>query len=113
MRQQHISLRPPLANELFLDGPIFSDARSRFPACHPIIPYLQRVPAGSTLERRHAIIQSETTTDRKRHEQLAAIHYYLDRIRAAGLAVGATFASGGLTESVSSRGAEEFCQAES
>lgn len=69
--------RPPLANELFLDGGLFADALGRFPECHPIVPYLQRVPAGTTLEHTLETLQAETETDAERHRQLAAIRFYL------------------------------------
>lgn len=38
-RAQHPS-RLPLASELFLDTGVFADSLTRFPQCHPIVPYL-------------------------------------------------------------------------
>jgi len=39
--------RPPLARELFLGTDFFMSVLSRFPGCHPIVPYLQAAGGGS------------------------------------------------------------------
>lgn len=75
--RESIYSRPPLANELFLDRELFADALERFPECHPIVPYLQRVPAGTTLEHTLETLQGEAETDPERNRQLAAIRFYL------------------------------------
>ena len=69
--------RPPLADELFLDSGVFADSLRRFPACHPIVPYLQRVPEGQTIESVLEGLQSEAETDQERFRQIAAIRFYL------------------------------------
>ncbi len=67
--------RPPLANELFENRPLFIEAMSRFPKCLPIVPYLQKqnVEIEQVLEG----LQAEAETDSERYRQLAAIRYYL------------------------------------
>ncbi len=69
--------RPPLASELFLDRGLFADALARFPGCHPIVPYLQNVPEGQTLEHTLETLRSEAETDPVRKRQIAAIQFYL------------------------------------
>ena len=66
--------RMPLANELFQDREMFDKKLSRYPRCHPIVPYLRLT------NRVEQILQgflNEVNTDPKRHQQLAAIQYYL------------------------------------
>ena len=41
--------RPPLANELFENRPMFAEAIERFPQCQPIVPRLRSL-RGETLE---------------------------------------------------------------
>ncbi len=72
-----LDCRPPLAEELFLDSSFFAEALSRFSDCHPIVPYLQNVPAGKTIEHTLETLRSEAETDPKRKRQLAAVQYYL------------------------------------
>ncbi len=72
-----IESRPPLAEELFLDSGFFAEALSRFSDCHPIVPYLQNVPQGKTLEHTLETLRSEAKTDPTRKRQLAAVQYYL------------------------------------
>lgn len=72
--------RPPLANELFSDREFFAEALSRFPDCHPIVPYLQSAPAGHTIEHTLEILELEAETDPERKRQMAAICYYLHMV---------------------------------
>lgn len=72
--------RPPLAAELFLDSAIVRDALSRFPECHPLVPYLQNIPAETTLEHVLDGLQGEAAADPERHRQLAAIRFYLQYV---------------------------------
>ena len=70
--------RPPLANQLFDDRPIFNHAISHLHKCKPIVPYLQgpNVIVEQVLER----LQTEADRYSERHRQFAAIRYYLQFI---------------------------------
>ena len=48
--RRNLISRPPLATELFLDYDFFADSLRRFPQCKPIVPYLQSLPPGETIE---------------------------------------------------------------
>ena len=65
--------RPPLANELFADTPIVNDTLALFPECHPIVPYLQNLPQGSTIESVLEGLQAESEADLFRKRQLVAV----------------------------------------
>lgn len=69
--------RPPLANELFDDRPNFRQAMQRFEECKAIIPYLQSRPPNVSVEERLESLQAEADDFPRRHQQLAAIRYYL------------------------------------
>jgi len=69
--------RLPLANELFDDRPLFREAITRFPQCQAVIPYLQRLPDGVSLERVLEGLQREANEYPQRNQQLAAIRFYL------------------------------------
>lgn len=47
----NLANRPPLADELFADRPLFTDAMNRFPACEPIIPLLRHRNQGDSVEQ--------------------------------------------------------------
>src|SRR5438128_263155 len=73
--------RPPLADELFQVREPFGDALSRFPRCHPIVPYLQSIPKDSSLEHELEKINGEAVEiPDRRLPQLAAVRYYLQFI---------------------------------
>jgi hypothetical protein len=69
--------RPPLANELFSDRPEFVQVMTRFRQCQPIIPYLQQLSEGHSVEQVLEGLQQEAEEYPERHRQLAAIRYYL------------------------------------
>lgn len=69
--------RPPLANQLFDDRPLFNNAIASFPQCQPIVPYLRYLPTGVSLEQRLEELQAEEQAYPERHKQLAAVRYYL------------------------------------
>jgi len=69
--------RPPLANQLFDDRPLFVDAMRRFPQCQPVIPDLRNVSATAGVEQVLSRFESEAEGYPERHKQLAAIKYYL------------------------------------
>jgi hypothetical protein len=69
--------RPPLADQLFHARPEFSKVMQRLPACLPIIPLVQNLPSGRTVEHVLQHLQSEAQDYPKRLRQLAAIRYYL------------------------------------
>jgi hypothetical protein len=64
--------RPPLANELFQDFPLFRDQLLKYPQCRPLIP---RLEGASDIEGILGSWQNDADDQRKR--QLAAIRYYL------------------------------------
>ncbi len=51
--------RLPLAAGLFSDRPLVADALSRFPDCLPVVPYLQSVAVGDTIEHTLEILTNE------------------------------------------------------
>ena len=69
--------RLPLADELFASREEFSNVMRLLPSCLPIIPYVQRLPAGQTVEQVLEHLQSEGRNYPQRHRQLAAVRYYL------------------------------------
>ena len=66
--------RMPLANELFEDREMFDEKLSRYPRCHPIVPYLRST---NQVEQILQGFLNEASTDAIRYQQLAAIRYYL------------------------------------
>lgn len=72
-----VDLRPPLANQLFENRPIFTDALSHFPRCQAIVPYLQSSGGSVQVERELERLQGEADTDPERHRQLASVRFYL------------------------------------
>lgn len=71
------SIRLPLANQLFADRPIFSQALRQFPECHEIIPYLRTRRDNMSVEQVLENLQGEAQHHPVRHKQLAAVRYYL------------------------------------
>ncbi len=71
------SVRLPLANELFLDRPIFSEALRHFPQCHEIIPYLRTPRNNMSVEQVLEQLQGEAQHHPVRQKQLAAVRFYL------------------------------------
>ncbi len=76
-REDGLHARPPLANQLFDERPLFADAISRFPRCQPIIPLLRHLLPNTSVEQVLERLQEEANHYRERHRQLAAIRYYL------------------------------------
>ncbi len=68
--------RPPLADQLFDNRPLFAEIMRRFPACLPIVPYL-RYRKSQTVEQALEALQNEAEGHRARFSQLAAIRWYL------------------------------------
>jgi hypothetical protein len=66
--------RPPLANELFDDRPAFVNIMTRFPA---MLPLVSRLRGGVQVEHQLARFLDDAKTYPLRHQQLAAIRYYL------------------------------------
>ncbi len=71
--------RPPLADSLFEDRPIFRDAMRAFPAIQPIVPLLQR-RHGRSLEQQLQLLASESAGHAARTQQLMAVRYYIQYI---------------------------------
>jgi hypothetical protein len=67
--------RPPLANQLFEDRPVFRAAMTSFPQCSRIIPYL--MSSNANVEKVLEQLQQEGEKDEERLRQLSAIRYYL------------------------------------
>jgi hypothetical protein len=71
--------RPPLAMELFATRPEFLPDLDVFPQCKPIIPHLRPRPDHS-IETELERLQKEAETNPRRHRQLAAVRFYLQRM---------------------------------
>ncbi len=69
--------RPPLADQLFDNRGYFVSVMSEFPKCKPIIPDLQQRPKETSVEQVLQRLQTQAEKDPIRHQQLAAIRYYL------------------------------------
>jgi len=71
--------RPPLANALFDERGLFTECLQRFPACHPIVPYLRSTPGAAMVNVEQVLgrLQSEADAFPDRHRQLAAVRFYL------------------------------------
>ncbi len=67
--------RPPLANQLFDNRPIFVDAMRRFKDCMAIAPYLRK--PGISVEQELARLQGQAEKFAHVHREIAAAHYYL------------------------------------
>ena len=69
-------LRPPLANDLFLNSAHYRQFRDRYPQFHEVIPEL--LPrAGGSIEDAMQRLQDEAARNPRRKPQLLAIRYYL------------------------------------
>jgi SIR2-like domain len=68
--------RPPLANELFENRPLFAEIIQLFSACEPIIPRL-RAHQGETVEAALQELQEKADGYSRGLSQLAAVRYYL------------------------------------
>jgi hypothetical protein len=82
MNQYH---RPPRANDLFQDRPIYAATMERFRECLPIVDRL-RCLKGETLEAALQDLQAEADHYPRGLRQLAAVRYYLQMIIAQGCA---------------------------
>lgn len=71
--------RPPLANELFANRPLFADTVERFPDCQPIVRRL-RSPQGETLESALEDLQTQAESYPQGLRELAAVRCYLHQI---------------------------------
>ncbi|HVP00534.1 MAG TPA: SIR2 family protein [Bryobacteraceae bacterium] len=70
--RQNYPERPPLANELFQDLPVFRDQLSKYPEARPLIPLLQSAPDVESM-----LGSWQDQADDQSLRQLAAIRYYL------------------------------------
>ena len=75
--QYNIDSRPPLAADLFADRPLFTDAITRFPNFIPLVPRLRKPPNNLSVEGMLQLLQAEAEEYPVRHQQLAAIRFYL------------------------------------
>jgi hypothetical protein len=71
--------RPPLANELFENRPIFADAIKSFPQTQPIVPRLRSLRE-ETLEAALEDIRAKSESYPRGAQQLAAVRYYLRHV---------------------------------
>lgn len=76
-RASDLPERPPLADQLFDDRPVFADGVGKFPQFKPILPHLRNRPAGKSVERVLKDLQAEAYNNPQRYRHLAAIRYYL------------------------------------
>lgn len=67
--------RPPLANQLFEDRPLFVKWLKYFPDCIPIVSRLRKT--GISVEQELARLQAEAKKYPQRSKQLTSIQYYL------------------------------------
>lgn len=67
--------RPPLANQLFDNRPLFVNAMTRFPECMPLVPLLRK--EGVAVEKELAAFQAQAGKFPPATQELAAIRYYL------------------------------------
>lgn len=70
--------RPPLADDLF--HPRFRPTFRQFPQIAGIVDRLRDLPSGTHLEHVLETIQAEASAYPKRHEQLAAVKFYLQHV---------------------------------
>jgi len=68
--------RPPLANELFANRPLFATAITYFPECQPIVPRLRSL-RDESLEAALQDLQARAESYPRGHQQLAAVRFYL------------------------------------
>jgi hypothetical protein len=66
--------RPPLANQLFDDRPLFVEIMQTYPACKPLVNLLR---GDVRVEQQLAKFEEQAKTFPARNRQLAAIRYYL------------------------------------
>ena len=71
--------RPPLADSLFENRPVFREAMNAFPAIQPIVPLLQR-RHGKSLEQQLQLLARESAGHAVRSQQLMAVRYYIQYI---------------------------------
>lgn len=71
--------RPPLANELFANRPVFAEVIKRLPDCQPVVPRLRRLK-DENVEAVLQDLQSKAQNYSRGLEQLAAVRYYLQHI---------------------------------
>jgi hypothetical protein len=76
--------RPPLANELFQDRPMYAQTLERFRECLAIVPQLRHLREGDALESVMQRLQAEAEHYPRRREQLVAVRYYLQWILSQG-----------------------------
>ncbi len=72
--------RPPLANQLFDDRPLFAEALRSFPRCQPLVPRLRNPPTGRSVEELFQEFQDQAHDYPERYCQLAAVRYYLHHV---------------------------------
>jgi len=76
----HRESRPPLANELFENRPLFADVLAAYSDCHAVITRLRDLAAGSSVEHELEELQMDADEDPRRKIQLAAIRFYLQQL---------------------------------
>jgi len=79
--------RPALADELFANRARFLEIMQRFPACLPIVPYLQQRPSGRTVENILEELRDESPEYPERIRQLASVRYYLQALLSRVVAI--------------------------
>lgn len=72
--------RPPLANELFDPRPPMMRAWDHYPIVTPVVPRLQHLASGDSLESRLSDLAAEAPDYSRRYNLLAAMRYYLQEV---------------------------------
>jgi hypothetical protein len=68
--------RPPLANEMFANRPLFAKTITYYPECQPIVPRLRSL-RDESLEAVLQDLQAKAEDYPRGHQQLAAVRFYL------------------------------------
>jgi len=79
-RYRDLANRPPLADQLFGDRQYFGEVMNKYPRCLDVVTRLRHIPAQSSVERELKKLQDEASAYPERHQQLAAIRYYLQEV---------------------------------
>jgi len=74
--------RPPLANELFEDRPVFAGILERFPECAPIVPSLRHLK-DNNLEAVLESLRNQAQDYPRRRRQLASVQCYIHQALSA------------------------------
>jgi len=72
-----LQYRPPLADQLFDNRPLFARVMADFPQCQAIVTRLRHRPSDQSVEQMLAALEGETGEHPVRRAQLLAVRFYL------------------------------------